>query len=98
MLTLTLLGLPQITLDGRSLDSMRRKNRALLYWLARRDGPLSRDEALAFLWPDHPRPSALRILRTMLSELRRQLGPALQADAETLALAPDTVVDTRRFE
>jgi DNA-binding SARP family transcriptional activator len=98
MLTLALLGSPQITLDGHSLDSMRRKNRALLYWLACRDEPLSRDEALAFLWPDHPRPSAQRILRTMLSELRHQLGPSLLADAETLALSPDTVVDTRRFE
>src|ERR1700687_5676315 len=98
MLTLALLGSPQITLDGRSLDSMRRKNRALLYWLARRDEPLSRDEVLAFLWPDHPRPSAQRILRTMLSELRHQLGPSLLADAETLALALDTVVDPRRFE
>src|ERR1700686_683361 len=98
MLSLALLGPPQITLDGRTQDSMRRKNRALLYWRAARDGPGSRDEALAFLWPDHPRPSAQRILRTMLSELRHQLGPALQAETENLALAPGSWVDSRRFE
>ncbi len=98
MLSILLLGPPLITLDGHPLDSLRRKNRALLFCLARRDAPLTRDEALALLWPDHPRPAAQRILRTMLSELRRQLGPALLAEAETLALSPDTVVDTRRFE
>jgi DNA-binding SARP family transcriptional activator/predicted ATPase len=98
MLSLLLLGPPLLSLDGQPLTALRRKNRALLYVLARRDTPLSRDEALAFLWPDHPRPSAQRILRTMLSELRRQLGPALLAEAESLAFAPETVVDTRRFE
>jgi predicted ATPase/DNA-binding SARP family transcriptional activator len=98
MLSILLLGPPQITLDGHPLDSLRRKNRALLYYLARRDQPFTRDEVLAFLWPDHPRPAAQRILRTMLSELRHQLGPALQAEAETLALAPESQVDTRRFE
>src|SRR2546425_10715386 len=98
MLSVLLLGSPVITRDGQSLDSLRRKNRALLFYLARREAPLTRDEALAFLWPDHPRPAAQRILRTMLSELRRQLGPALLADAESLALAPETLVDTRRLE
>jgi len=98
MLSLLLLGSPVILLDGRPLNALRRKNRALLYVLAARDTPLSRDEALAFLWPDHPRAAAQRILRTMLSELRRDLGPALLAEAAGLALAPDTLVDTRRFE
>ena len=77
---------------------MRRKNRALLYCLARRVEPLTRDEALALLWPDHPRPAAQHSLRNTLSELRRQLGPALLIEAESLALAPETQVDTRRFE
>jgi DNA-binding SARP family transcriptional activator len=98
MLTVLLLGAPQVILDGQPLDSLRRKNRALLYYLASRDEPLTRDEALAFFWPDHPRPAAQRALRTMLSELRRHLGPALLAEAETLALSADAVVDARRFE
>ena len=98
MLSLLLLGSPQLTLDGQPLDNLRRKNRALLFCLARRTMPLSRDEALAFLWPDHPRPAAQRILRTMLSDLRRQLGPALLAEPESLSLSSDTLVDTRRFE
>ena len=73
MLSILLLGPPHLALDGQPLTAPRRKNRALLFVLAARDAPLSRDEALAFLWPDHPRPSAQRILRTMLSELRRQV-------------------------
>src|SRR5258708_22091228 len=98
MLSILLLGPPKIPLDGRGLDSIRRKTRALLYWLVCRDEPLSRDEALVFLWPDHPRPAALHSLRTTLSELRRQLGPALLVEADSLALALETQVDTRRFE
>ncbi len=98
VLSILLLGPPVLTLDGQPLNALRRKNRALLFVLAQRATPLSRDEALAFLWPDHPRPAAQRILRTMLSELRRQLGPALLAEADSLALSPETQVDARRFE
>ncbi len=98
MLSILLLGAPLIMLDGQPQDTLRRKNRALVYYLARRVAPVTRDEALAFLWPDHPRPAAQHSLRTTLSELRHQLGPALLIEAENLALAPETQVDTRRFE
>ncbi len=98
MLSILLLGAPLISVNGQPLDTLRRKNRALVYCLARHVAPLTRDEALAFLWPDHPRPAAQHSLRTTLSELRHQLGPALLVEAESLALAPETQVDTRRFE
>src|SRR5579859_598012 len=98
MLSILLLGAPAISVDGRPLDTLRRKNRALVYYLARRVTPVTRDEALAFLWPDHPRPAALHSLRSALSELRRQLGPALLVEADSLALGPETQVDTWRFE
>jgi DNA-binding SARP family transcriptional activator/predicted ATPase len=98
MLSILLLGPPALLLDQQPLGSLRRKNRALLFYLAEQRRPVSRDHLLAFFWPDHPRQSAQRILRTMLYDLRQQLGPSLEADGEALTLAPETDVDTWRLE
>ena len=49
MLSILLLGAPHVILDGQPLDTLRRKNRALVYYLALRVAPVTRDEALAFL-------------------------------------------------
>jgi DNA-binding SARP family transcriptional activator/predicted ATPase len=98
MLSLKLLGTPHIARDGAPLESLRRKNRALLFYVAEQRRPVSRDHLLAFFWPDHPRPAAQRILRTMLYDLRQQLGPAFEADGDALALSPETEVDSWRLE
>jgi predicted ATPase/DNA-binding SARP family transcriptional activator len=89
--------LPEITLGGQRLTTLRRKNRALLFYLAQQAQPVSRDHLLAFFWPDHDRSAAQKILRTMLHELR-QLGPALHIDPDTVALGATAEVDTRQFE
>jgi DNA-binding SARP family transcriptional activator/predicted ATPase len=98
MLSLRLLGTPLITLDGEPLSISRRKSRALLFYLAAHAAPATRDQVLALFWPDHDRAAAQQTLRTTLHGLRKELGPALVVSDDTLALAPDADVDTRRFE
>src|SRR5262245_29795270 len=96
-LSVILLGPPQLLLNGQRLERLRRKNRALVYYLAAHDKPLTRDHLLAFFWPDHERAAGQQTLRTMLHDLRKHLGESLHADDEMLALAPDTFVDSRTF-
>lgn len=96
-LSITLFGTPQMSRDGQALTGVRRKNRALVYYLAAHDTPLTRDHLLAFFWPDHERVASQQILRTMLHDLRRQLGSAIQAEDDMVGLASDTIVDVRLF-
>jgi DNA-binding SARP family transcriptional activator/predicted ATPase len=96
MLSLSLLGSPRILLDGQPLDSLRRKNRALLFYLAAHREPLTRDHLLTFLWPDTERSAAQRTLRTMVYDLRKQLGEAFVTDGELLGLNAES--DVRKFE
>lgn len=98
MLSIRLLGTPEIALDDQSIHVVRRKSRALVYYLAVHSQPLTRDHLLNFFWPDMQRPAAQQMLRTTLHGLRQALGQALQVDDETLALAPDTEVDVLRFQ
>lgn len=97
MLTLQLLGLPQVRRDGLALTVARRKSRALLFYLAAHPRPLTRDHLLAFFWPDLDRPAAQQTLRTTLHGLRRVLGDDLLADDGTLGLAPTIGVDALAF-
>jgi DNA-binding SARP family transcriptional activator len=93
-----MLGVPQFLFDKRPSDVIRRKNRALVYYLAAHTQPLTREQVLSFFWPDHDHAAAQQILRTMLSDLRKHLGESLVVDDETLALSSDTFVDARAFE
>jgi DNA-binding SARP family transcriptional activator len=97
MLSVALLGPPRLTLDGLPLTITRRRSRALLYYLAAQDAPVSRERLLALYWPDHERAAAQQTLRTNLHGLRKTLGAWLLAEDDLLALAPDSDVDTRRF-
>ncbi|HEU4325111.1 MAG TPA: AAA family ATPase [Roseiflexaceae bacterium] len=97
MLTIQLLGPPQITLDGEHLSLTRRKSRALLFYLAAQAAPVGRDQLIELLWPDLDRPAAQQTLRTTLHGLRKALGGWVVAD-EALALAPDAQVDVRRLQ
>ncbi|MEK7786358.1 MAG: BTAD domain-containing putative transcriptional regulator, partial [Chloroflexota bacterium] len=99
MLSILLLGQPQILLDGKPLNITRRKSRALIYYLAAHDAnaPLSREHLLAFFWPDLDRPAAQQTLRTTLHGLRKTLGGLLVVEENTIALAPEVDIDVRRF-
>jgi DNA-binding SARP family transcriptional activator len=98
MLSVSLLGTPTLTLDGRPLPLTRRKSRAILYYIAAHDKSLTREHLLNFFWPDLDRPAAQQTLRTTLHGLRKALGPSLIVEEDTIALAPDTQIDVRDFE
>ncbi len=92
-----LLGRPQLSLNGRSIDNLRRKNRALIFYVAAQEGQVARERLLSFFWPDHERTAAMPILRTMIHELRKNLGEAFYADDENIRLSPDAFIDLRDF-
>ena len=98
MWSVLLLGAPQILRDNAAAQIPRRKNRALLYYLAAHSKPLTRDQILALFFIDHERSAAQQILRTMLYDLRKQLGDALIVDDDTLALADNVFIDARMFD
>ncbi|MBI5876403.1 MAG: AAA family ATPase [Chloroflexi bacterium] len=98
MLSIRLLGAPELLLDGRSLAISRRKSRALIYYLAAQQKPVKRERLLAFFWPDADRASAQQTLRATLYGLRKALGDALAIDDEQVGIAAGTTVDTHDFE
>ena len=98
MLSIQLLGTPLILFDDQPLAITRKKSRALLFYLAAHDKPLTREHLLSFFWPDTDRSSAQQVLRTTLHGLRQALGPALIVDEHTLALSPEVDIDVRLFE
>ena len=98
MLSIQLLGTPLIRLNDQPLTITRKKSRALVYYLAAHDKPLTREQLLAFFWPDSDRVSAQQVLRTTLHGLRQALGAALITDDNSLALASDTDIDVRTLE
>jgi DNA-binding SARP family transcriptional activator len=98
MLAVQLFGAPHIRLGDQPLDALRRKNRALLYFIAAHPQAVSRDQTLALFWPDHERGAAQQVFRTMLHEMRKALGDALIVDREMVGLAGTADVDVRAFE
>ena len=98
MLSIELLGPPRLQRGGEALRLVRRKSRALVYYLAAHTEPVTRERLLSVLWPDLDRPAAQQTLRTTLHGLRKVLGPALLVDDGSLGLAPGTQVDVREFE
>jgi DNA-binding SARP family transcriptional activator len=98
MLSIFLLGPQEILLAGQPVKISRRKSRALLYYLAAQDSPLTREHLLGFFWPDHERPAAQQLLRTTLYSLRKSLGNSLLVSKDRLGLHPEAWVDRREFE
>ncbi|MBI4318119.1 MAG: AAA family ATPase [Chloroflexi bacterium] len=98
MLQVQLLGPPHLLLDGRAVDLLRRKSRALVYYLSGHTRPLTREHLLATFWPDLDRSAAQQALRVAIYGLRKTLGDSLSVDRETLALAPSVEVDVHLFE
>ncbi len=98
MLSVRLLGTPQLLLDQRPIGVTRRKSRALVYYVATHRESLSRDHLSALLWPEHARQAAQQTLRTVLHDLRKTLSDALLVADDSVTLAPDAEVDARIFE
>ena len=75
-LSLSLLGLFQVELDGQPVKEFKsNKVRALLAYLAvETDRPHRREVLAGLLWPDWPNRDAMSNLRYALSDLRRVIG------------------------
>jgi predicted ATPase/DNA-binding SARP family transcriptional activator len=94
-----LLGTPTVLIDDHPFEMLRRKNRALIFYLAAHPYPVTRDQILALFWPDTPRPSAQQILRSMLHDLRRQFQTnTLLFEEDRLSFTPDVLVDAAQFK
>lgn len=98
MLSLQLLGIPQVLRNAQPLTLSRRKSRALLYYLAAHTTARAREQLLTLLWPDLDRAAAQQTLRSSVYGLRKELGDALLITDSMLALAPEVHVDLRLFE
>lgn len=98
MLAIRLFGHPELTLDGRQVKIVRRKSRALLFYLAGHTELLTRDHLLANFWPETERHSAQQSLRSSLYELRKVVGSFLESQGERVGLSAGVSVDLREFE
>lgn len=101
ILEILLLGPPEILLEGKPVLIKRRLNRALLFYLAAQQYPVTRDEVCALFWPEEPEDAARKNLREALSRLRTTLGlhDLLISDGEQLSLNPARVrVDYREID
>jgi DNA-binding SARP family transcriptional activator len=98
MLKIVLFGHPKVIMDAQPVSLVRRKTRALLYYVAASPRPVQREKLLSIFWPDQPRASGLQTLRTTLHSLRSQLGPWLIASDEAIALLDEVDVDVRTVD
>lgn len=98
MISIQLFGHPQIKEDGEFIQIPRRKSRALVFYAASRQQPVSREELLAVFWPDLRRASGLQTLRTSLYGIRKVSEHLLRVTTEQVSCHPSVKVDVRLFE
>lgn len=100
-LNIRLLGLPVVAQTHTQLDILRREVRALLYRLANRLEPVSREQLCFLFWPNTPEASARRALSHLLTHLRNALpAPDVVVTCnDHIELDPEHArVDTALFE
>ncbi|MCS7059662.1 MAG: AAA family ATPase [Anaerolineae bacterium] len=99
MLRAHFLGRPQISRDGRPVESLSGKAIALLAYLAARRDAVTRDRLLDVLWPASAPAAARKNLRNTVWTLRKGLGEdVLDLAGDRLALTSALWVDTVEFE
>ncbi|MBL7183537.1 MAG: AAA family ATPase [Anaerolineae bacterium] len=98
-LTLSLLGPPQVMVNGRAVIGVETpKVLALLAYLAvEAHRPQPRSALVALFWPDQPEKRALQNLRQALSRLRRAIGDK-EAYPSHLLTDPQTIQFNRRSD
>ncbi|MFC4455199.1 ATP-binding protein [Deinococcus sonorensis] len=94
-LQISLLGPPQLWLDGQPLAGASRKLTLLLGYLLLEQGRHTREELAGLFWPDSEPEVARSALRTVLSQLRRLLPDRLHVEGPLvdLRLHPQDTVD-----
>lgn len=88
-LVISILGTPQIEVDGIPVQVDTRKATALLVYLAVTGRTQSRDRLTGLLWPDYDQDRARAALRRTLSTLKKALGDRW-VSADRLAVSLDT--------
>jgi DNA-binding SARP family transcriptional activator len=76
LLTIRLLGSPEITVGGQPVSFRTRKVFSLLVYLVVEGGMHSREALMTLLWPENPTQNASSTLRVTLTRLRQALQPA----------------------
>ena len=90
-LTIRLLGNVSIELDGKPIKGFpSRKAEALLVYLVCHERPFPREFLADLLWEDRSQKQALANLRSVLSSLRRELGPFLIITRQIVAFNHET--------
>ena len=98
-LKLSLLGTPQIELDGNPITIRRSKVLALLVYLAVTGEPQRRDTLATLLWPNSSQQRARAALRNELSILNQLLGAGwLVIERETIGLRRAAWLDVAQFQ
>ena len=93
-----LLGSVRLVQAGQSLQLNSRKALGLLGYLAQQGRPIQRELLIELLWSEDDAPGARGSMRTLLKNLRQQLGGAFYADRQIVALEQDTIAwDIDRF-
>jgi tetratricopeptide (TPR) repeat protein len=94
-----LLGGFELRVEGRTADRLRtRKTEGLLAWLALHRGrEFSRSALVERFWPDEDEAAARRKLRLALHSIRQEVGEALAAERDLVALR-DAWVDVLDLE
>ena len=91
-LTIRLLGVPTVSVNGQAFVADTRKALALLAYLSVTGHPQSRDTLAAILWPDYDEESARSSLRRTLSSLRKALqGRWVATQRDAISLGSDGV-------
>jgi DNA-binding SARP family transcriptional activator len=110
LLSIKLLGSPEVKLEGRNLWFGRKKALALLCYLATEGGKRPRAELAEFLWPQSDTRRARTDLRSTLAGIRKSLGEEggrggsegdrlLAVDGDLLGVKPRGVeLDLRALE
>lgn len=100
MLTLHLLGTPQILLTNEPLLLRSAKAQALLVYLALTGRTHSRPALAGLLWPEKSDAEARTNLRQALYALRHALPNLLVSSRESIGLQPEAIkaIDTAHFE
>lgn len=97
VITIRLLGTPEIRCGSQLVRIPRLKSRALLFYMAAHTEAISRGQLLAIFWPDLDISSARHNLRSTIYTLRQKIGAALQVEKEWLSLNPRIQIDVRTF-
>ncbi|MDR1116834.1 MAG: AAA family ATPase [Oscillospiraceae bacterium] len=91
-----MLGTPKVIIDGAEMRVQQKKARALLFYLAEKNKPVSRNEIVELLWPRNDRTSRHN-LSVLLGSLRQNAPGLIVSDSSILRISPEAAIDAVEF-